>query len=126
MINKTAQQSLLDMLLQIMPGLQQVKDNLHNKNDAVANYLFSAWDTAGKTASRKFLRPANLEKQEITKMVAAGLVEEQGKYIKITDKGASSLKVLILNDNTFALSKKASGNKNLGWYDKVKYENYLS
>jgi len=126
MLDKTANQSLLDMLLQIMPNLQLVKDAPSNKNDAITNSLFSVWDSAGKTASRKFLRPTNMAKTELSKMVAAGLVEEQGNYIKITDKGAHSIKVLILNDNTFALEKKASTTNKLGWYDKIKYEDYLS
>jgi hypothetical protein len=33
---------------------------------------------------------------------------------------------MILNDNSFALEKTAGYNQFLGWYDKMKYENYLS
>jgi len=126
MLEKTAQQSLLDMLVQIMPALQIVKDKAVGKNDVVTNSLYTIWDGAGKTASRKFLRPANIGRNDLSKMIAAGLIEEQGKYIKITDKGAQSLKVMILNDNTFALAKTASNGKTLGWFDKIKYEDYLS
>lgn len=120
---KTAQQSLLDMLLQIMPALQQVKNNLP-KNNPLNNSLYQIWTNVGKTSSHKFPKPMNLASAEIKSMISAGLVEEHGKYIKITNKGVDSLKAMILNDNTFALEKKASSSKN-GWYQKLKNEAYL-
>jgi hypothetical protein len=122
---KTAQQSLLDMLLQIMPALQQVKNNLP-LNDATASRLYQIWQNAGKTNAHKFEKPMNIASNEISKMIAAGLIEEQGKYIKITAKGVNSLKVLILNDDSFALSKKASDNLSVGWYERLKQNAYLS
>lgn len=119
---KTAQQSLLDTLLQIMPSLQLAKNNGDKRVD---KKLYDIWSIAKEATNRKVLKPANLANDEVKTMKAAGLIEEFGNYFKITDKGAQALKVMILNDNTFALSKKASNNKNLGWYDKIKHESYL-
>jgi hypothetical protein len=59
-------------------------------------------------------------------METAGLVQDEGKYVKITEKGAEAIKVIILNDNTFALEKKASKGNDLGWYQRLKHEDYLS
>lgn len=125
-MEKTAQQSLLDILIQIMPALQDVKSRLINKKDPNNETLFSIWDGSGKTSSRKVLKPTNVASSDFKKMEAAGLVEDQGKYIKITEKGAQAIKVMILNDNSFALDKKASKNRYLGWYERIKNENYLS
>jgi hypothetical protein len=49
-----------------------------------------------------------------------GIVEDQGKYLKVTEKGAQALKVMILNDDSFALEKKASKEELVGWYLRVK------
>jgi len=125
-MNKTAQQSLIDILIQIMPALQDVKARLLNKNDPNHATLLAAWDGAESADNRKFIKPSNLSASEIRKLETAGLVQDQGKYIKITEKGAEAIKVMILNDNTFALSKKASAPAKMGWYEKLKYEDYLS
>lgn len=125
-MEKTAQQSLLDILIQIMPALQDVKSRLVNKKDPTNEALFSMWDGSGKTGNRKFLKPSNVASVDLKKMELAGLVEDQGKYLKITEKGAQAIKVMILNDNTFALDKKSSNGRSLGWYERLKNEDYLS
>jgi len=125
-MKKTAQQSLLDILIQIMPALQDVKSRLINKKDLNNEALFSMWDGGEKTSNRKFLKPSNIASTDLKKMETAGLVEDQGKYLKITEKGAQAIKVMILNDNTFALDKKASNFRSLGWYERLKNEDYLS
>jgi hypothetical protein len=91
-MKKTAQQSLLDMLLQIMPALQNVKNNNLGKNDKTGDFLYSLWNNSGKTANRKFEKPSNLPNADITKMISAGLIEEHGKYIKITEKAQPHLR----------------------------------
>lgn len=122
---KTAQQSLIDILIQIMPALQDVKSRLINRKDPNNEALFAIWDGSNKVASRKFVKPTNIPSSDLKKMESAGLLEDQGKYIKITEKGAQAIKVMILDDNSFALSKKSSSNKKLGWYERVKNDNYL-
>lgn len=125
-MEKTAQQSLIDILLQIMPALQDARSRMVDKNDPSKISLFSMWDGSNKLSSRKIVKPSNLSATEIKKMESAGLVQDEGKYIKITEKGAEAIKVMILNDNTFALSKKASSSSKLGWYQKLKNEDFLS
>jgi hypothetical protein len=125
-MNKTAQQSLLDILVQIMPALQDFKSKILNSKNPVNDSLFAMWEGSSKTSNRKFLKPKNIKSSEISKMELAGLIEDQGQYIKVTEKGAQTIKTMILNDNSFALDKKASSYKKLGWYDKIKYEDYLS
>jgi len=125
-MEKTAQQSLLDILLQIMPALQDVKSRMINGKDPANETLYSVWDKSNKSASRKFIKPTNVASKDIKKMETAGLIEDQGKYLKVTEKGAQAIKVMILNDNSFALGKKAHNAKDLGWYERLKNENYLS
>mgnify|MGYP001164700819 CR=1 FL=1 len=124
-MNKTAQQSLFDILVQIMPALQDVRMRMLKKDDPNHKTLLSMWENAGNTNQRKFVKPANINPLEIKGLEIAGLIEDQGKYIKVTEKGAETIKVMILNDNTFALSKKSSTGKT-GWYHRLKNENYLS
>lgn len=109
-----------------MPALQDVRSRIINRKDPANEALYSIWDGSGKTANRKFLKPSNLKSSDVKKMEAAGLVEDQGNYLKITEKGAQSIKVMILNDDTFALSKKSSNNIKPNWYKRLKDENYLS
>ena len=125
-MEKTAQQSLLDILIQIMPALQDVRSRIINRKDPANKALYSIWDGSGKTANRKFVKPANLKSSDIKKLEAAGLVEDQGSHLKITEKGAQSIKVMILNDDTFALAKKSSNDNRMNWYKRLKNENYLS
>jgi predicted transcriptional regulator len=124
-MEKTAQQSLIDILIQIMPALQDVRARMVNKSDVAANQLYSMWSGNNKIANRKILKPANLEATNLKKMLEAGYVEDQGKYLKITEKGAQTLKVLILNDNVFEMSKKSSADRS-GWYLRLKNEDLAS
>jgi hypothetical protein len=119
-MQKTAQQSLIDILIQIMPALQDARARLVNRGDGVNKQLYSMWSDTGKLSNRKFLKPANLASGELKKMVESGLVEDQGKYLKVTEKGAQALKVMILNDDSFALEKRASKEEITGWYLRVK------
>lgn len=121
-----SQQSLLDVLIQIMPALQDLRLRTIKKDDPNNNILLSMWENSKDTSQRKFAKPSNISKDQINGLRESGLIEEQGNYIKITEKGAQAIKVMILNDNSFALSKKASGNDPLGWYSRLKNENYLS
>jgi DNA topoisomerase IA len=123
-MNKSANQSLLDILLQIMPSLQNIQSSLP-KNDATSKSFYDIWQKIGKTDNRKFAKPATCDSGTIKTLVTAGYIEDQGKYIKITDKGAQSLKVMILNDDYFALSKKASTNKIIGWYRNLKNHDFF-
>lgn len=137
-MNKTAQQSLLDILIQIMPSLQDAKNKIINKNDSSNKNLYDMWSGTSKCANRKILKPMNLSSSDVKKMVSSGLIEEQGNYIKITEKGEQAIKVMVLNDDSFALSesfsKKSSSENNLfkkasvskenkGWYSKLKNDN---
>jgi len=119
-MQKTAQQSLIDILIQIMPALQDARARLVNRGDGINKQLYSMWSDTEKFSNRKFLKPANLASGELKKMVESGLVEDQGKYLKVTEKGAQALKVMILNDDSFALEKKASKEEVVGWYLRVK------
>lgn len=125
-MQKTAQQSLIDILIQIMPALQDVRSRMLKKDDPTNLTLLAMWEKSDNAERRKVIKPANVSSKEIKQLESAGLIEDQGKYIKITEKGAETIKVMILNDNTFALSKKASSFVKPGWYQKLKNEDYLS
>lgn len=124
-MKKTAQQSLIDVLIQIMPALQDVRHRLLNRNDGLNKKLYAMWSEVESASNRKFAKPSNIDSLEISKMVQAGLIEDQGKYLKFTEKGAQAIKVMILDDNSFALSKKASNNTATGWYLRLKNEDII-
>ena len=109
-----------------MPGLQLAKENITSKNDSTNKKLYDIWSLAKHAKNRKIAKPTNVDVNEMKKMISAGLIKEDGLYLEITEKGAQSLKVMILDDNTFSLAKKASTNhRSMGWYDKIKYEDSI-
>lgn len=110
MMKKTAQQSLLDLLLRMMPELQDgkggpmvfmIKKPTVNKKAVKA--LMSMWkDEDAALAYRKFKRPADISKEEVDMMVAEKLVREIGNEIEITVKGVEIIKTTILGDERSA------------------------
>jgi hypothetical protein len=94
-------QSIYDTLISIMPGL---KDRLQSHGDYIdpvaANSLFSLWRTGEqKVEDRVFKKPSTIGHEEVRRMKDAGLVQQIGDKIEITDKGAKVIKIMVLGDN---------------------------
>lgn len=97
---KKQSQSIVDILLQIMPNL---KDDISKRKDYVdphaAKNLFNIWRISNKVGDKKYKRPTTVSKFEIDEMKKEGLIEVIGSNIEITDKGEKVIKVMILGDD---------------------------
>lgn len=110
-MKKQAQTSLLDFLMDAMPELgdMRIMINPNSSSNPTAQTLYSMWsDMENKISDRKFVRPPKLSQGEVTKMESSGLVEIQGKYLKVTSKGANAIKEIILNTEKSSFDKLAS------------------
>jgi len=110
-MNKQAQTSLLDFLMDAMPELgdMRIMINPSSSNNPTAQTLYSMWsDMENKISDRKFSRPPKLSQAEVSKMESSGFVEVQGKYLKVTTKGANAIKEIILNTEKSSFEKSAS------------------
>jgi superfamily II helicase len=111
MITKTAQTSLLDFLMDVMPDMQNFTLVLNPgaKKDPNAEALYNIWsDIENKVADRKFLRPTTLSSKEVENLESAGLVQASGKYLRVTSKGVKAIRQMILNSEKSAFEKSAS------------------
>ena len=99
-MRKYSQYSVWDSLLSIMP---EFKKNINKSGDYVdpiaAQSLYNIWRTgAQKSKKNVFQKPSTVGQEEINRMKNAGLVKSFGDKIEITEKGANTLKVMILGD----------------------------
>lgn len=107
---KEAQQSLLDYLQTVMPELQDltivVKKSPQDSPEAEA--LYDLWsDVESKVTARQFVRPPSLSQSVIDRLEHSGLVQSQGKYLKVTSKGADTIKHMILHKEKSIFNKSA-------------------
>lgn len=125
---KTAQQSLIDFIKDVMPSLKDITFVRSNPSSAYAKQLYALWnDETNKIAERQFRKPLNMSNEDLKTLTSAGLVVEHGGNIKITQKGSEIIKQMILQDQSSAfdngLSKTASVNKYASfgsWYKRLK------
>ena len=110
MIHKKAQTSLLDFLMDVMPDMQNLTlvINPGSRKDPNAETLYNIWsDIENKVADRKFVRPATLSSREVGNLESAGLVQSNGKYLRVTSKGVKAIRQMILNSEQSAFEKSA-------------------
>lgn len=98
MHEKTAQ-SLMDVLIRLMPELSFVRKN--RTDPKLANILYNQiWSKEShRLSSKTFRRPVEVKQAEIDRLVGEGLVEASGNNISITDKGTHVIKSMILGDD---------------------------
>ena len=100
MVKTAQQQSLLDMLLRIMPELRDKLTVPGRANAKAANVLYTIWSKeANQIAANKFRRPSGVTKGDVHLMETEGLVSSAGDSMTITKKGGEVLKQMILGDN---------------------------
>lgn len=104
-------QSILDTLMDIMPGLSdklpglrfRIKKSPNYVDPVAANSLYSLWRAgSGDMQKKVYKKPLTLGHDELKKMKDAGLVRAIGENIEITDKGSNVIKIMILGDNKSA------------------------
>jgi hypothetical protein len=102
MLNKTAQQSLLDMLFQIMPEL---RDKMTapagvRTNNKAAKVLYTIWSKeANRISANRFRCPKAVMTNDKKLLESEGLVTASGDQLTITSKGGEVIKQMILGDN---------------------------
>tara|TARA_B100000614_G_scaffold262903_1_gene299896 strand:- start:69176 stop:69685 length:510 start_codon:yes stop_codon:yes gene_type:complete len=106
-ITKEAQQSLFDFLVDLMPDLQITR--IRQGPSAEEKKLFSVWsDTANKITGKKFHRPPTMSEVEVAKLENAGLIQVQGRSLRVTDKGAKAIQQIILSEEKSVFEKSSS------------------
>lgn len=97
---KKQSQSIVDILLQIMPNL---RNDISKRKDYVdphaAKNLFNIWRTSHKIGDKKYQRSTTVSKFEIDEMKKEGLIDIIGSEIEITNKGEKVIKIMILGDD---------------------------
>ena len=98
MMHKSAQ-SLMDVLIRLMPELSMLRKN--KTDPKLANLLYNQiWSKENNRVSEKmFRRPAEVKQAEIDRLKGDGLVDVSGENITITEKGAGVIKSMILGDS---------------------------
>lgn len=100
-MRKYSQYSVWDSLLSVIP---EFKNNIINKNGdyvdpIAAQSLYNIWRTgAQKNKKNTYRKPPTVGQEEINRMKNSGLVKSFGDQIEITEKGANTLKIMILGD----------------------------
>lgn len=96
-------QSLLDLLLKLMPDLQPGQNVIFFRppqvNSKAAKALMSLWKNEKNImGNKKLKRPANLSSDDLQLMEKENLVQDKGDFLEITSKGEQALKTMILGD----------------------------
>lgn len=101
-MTKHAQQSLIDMLFQVMPELRgklTIPGTAKTSNEA-AKSLYSIWQQETRLlADNKFKKPETLGRSEQRMLEQEGLILSSGDSLTITKKGSEVLKQMILGDD---------------------------
>jgi hypothetical protein len=107
---KTAQQSLMDFILDVIPSLKGLQIRVNkDRNNSQARTLLALWDSEeNKIADRQYRRPSNMTQDDIRTLISSGYVVEHGSQLKITNKGSQTIKQMILQDQSSSFDKKSS------------------
>lgn len=132
-MDRYAQQSLMDFLQGLLPGIgdQVMILRPQKKIDENAQALYDIWkNVENKVANQKLSRPPNVNEKTVKKLEAAGLISIHGKDMKVTANGVQAIKELILETEESAFEKSASNNamvktasrkeKLSGWYGRIR------
>ncbi len=91
-------QSLLDILVRLMPELRGLKKQKADPKEA--KLLYAIWsDEKNKIANKTYRRPNDVKQAEIDRLKTAGLVDVSGENIEITKKGGVIINQMILGDD---------------------------
>lgn len=100
--------NLPDEILNIIPLIQPslLHSIIDNGNDK--ELLRKVWSNSKSIGDLQFETPTNIASQEISSLVAKGLVEGSGRIFSLTQRGVRLLRESILNDEKSTFTKKAS------------------
>jgi len=100
-MNKHAQSSIWDSLIDIMPELKnKIVKSPDYVDSTIAKSLYNIWRNSSQEAKRKvFKKPVTLSQDEVNRMKEAGLVKAIGDNLEVTDKGQKIIRIMILGDD---------------------------
>jgi hypothetical protein len=99
MMRKTSQ-SIYDTLIRIMPELQdRLQSHASYVDPIAAKSLFSIWKSGHKVGDREYRKPVTMGHEEIRRMKDAGLVNQIGDKLSVTNKGEKVIRVMVLGDD---------------------------
>ncbi len=102
-MKKTAQSSLLDLLVRLMPEWKNeitvIRTRRQPINQKAAKALYSMWsNTKNKLSERKFKKPREISAEELNAMEDEKLIIRKGDEIEVTAKGVDIIKTMVLGD----------------------------
>lgn len=99
-MNKTNQQSIIDILLDIMPGISQ---KIHSKADMDA--LYNIWGDSSSLGNKRIKKSEVVNKYNVKKLIDNGYIVDKTSYFSITQKGCDAIKKMILGDQRSSFDK---------------------
>ena len=106
MIIKNSQNSLVDYLVQLMPGLQ-IMPSRPSVDERAAESLFELWkDSSNKLSEGVYTRPSTTPISKVNLMQNEGLIQANGHKLEITDIGKTVIKTMILGDESSIFDEK--------------------
>jgi len=97
---KFQQQSLVDVLLDIMPELSRTRLRSTTRELGAAEALFNLWkNSSNKVSDQVYKKTKDLAESSLNEMQNAGLIKQIGDRLKITSKGSEIIKTMILGDD---------------------------
>lgn len=106
---KNSQNSLVDYLVELMPGLN-IMQSKNVVDDRAAESLFNIWkDSSNKLSEDVYKRPETTPISKVNLMQQQGLVVVNGQKLEITKKGKDVIKTMILGDDNSIFDKKETG-----------------
>jgi len=105
-MKKFGQNSIVDILLNLMPDFARMKNEF--VDHSIADKLYDIWkNPQNKIGSRVYKTPKDISEKDIDQMQKAGLISKIGNNVQITSKGSNIIKTIILGNDKSALDKKA-------------------
>lgn len=100
-MRKEQQTSILDLILEQMPGLQFTMDKTDKTiEESLAKNLYSIWrNEKNKVSSKVYKRPDGVSSSVIEDLTKEGFVRAIGDKLELTSKGSDIIKTMILGNN---------------------------
>lgn len=113
-MKKEQQTSILDLILDQMPGLQFTMNKTDKMIDeSLASNLYSIWrNEKNKVSSKVYKRPDSVSSAVIDDLAKEGFVRAIGDKLEITSRGSDIIKTMILGNNKSAFD---GGDKDISY-----------
>lgn len=101
-MQKSAQTSLLDLLVRLMPEWKDeitvIRTRRRPVDHKAAKALYSIWLNAKNKLSEREFKASDCSDDEVKVMESEGLVKQKGDKIEVTAKGVEVIKTMLLGD----------------------------